>query len=499
MNCYSKQLLRNSSLTIWNIVNPLYTILPIMEEDYHECWQKYAGIFRSRNNFCKEINLDIHQRFIITIEDLGEGGEGIGKIDGLTVFVPGVVLGDEVEIEIRHSKKNYAVGEVTQLIKPSPFRVSSPCPDFPECGGCQILDMAYQAQLDWKKQHLIQTLQRIGQITADVEDVIGMEHPYHYRNKMSYPVDPTKIGLYQRGSHDIVAITDCQVHPQGVDRVLTLVRQHLNKTITGYDEATHRGGLRHVMVRYGFDRQEMMIVLVTCDQTDLTPLVEELQSLADVRTIIENKNTAQGNRILGPRNIVHYGDGVIEEELDDDTFAIDPYSFYQVNTVQLKKLYQLVREMAQLQGNELVYDIYAGLGTIGSYLSRESKRVVSIEIVPQAVTAGAAAAKKNKRDNMDFILGKAEEVIVTLNEQGLQPDLVVVDPPRKGLDQKLITSLLETMPETIIYVSCKPSTLARDLKQFCQGGYRVERIQPLDLFPHTTHVECVVLMSRVEK
>ena len=440
--------------------------------------------------------MNLHKKHKIKIEDLGEGGEGIGRIDGLTVFVPGVVLGDEVEIEIVELKKNYAIGKVLTLITSSPSRVISPCPDFPECGGCQILDMDYQAQLDWKKNHLSQTLQRIGQITTPVDSVIGMEDPFHYRNKMSYPVDQTKIGLYQRGSHEIVSITDCQVHPKGVDRVLDIVRSHLNKTITGYDEVAHQGGLRQVMVRYGFDKKEMMIVLVTCDETNLAPLVEDLRAVPDIRTIIENKNCTRGNRILGNKNIILYGDGVIEEVLEEDTFAINPHSFYQVNTVQLKKMYQLVRELADLQGDELVYDIYAGLGTIGSYLSRQSKRVVSIEIVPQAIEAGVAAAKNNQRDNMDFILGKAEDVIGTLNEQGMRPDMVVVDPPRKGLDQKLIESLLEVMPDKIIYVSCKPSTLARDLNLFTQGGYQVDRIQPIDLFPHTTHVETVVLMSR---
>ena len=443
--------------------------------------------------------MNTNQRYQVTIEDLGEGGEGICRVDSLTVFVPEVVLGDQVEIEIIQLKKNYAIGRVTRLIESSPLRTVSPCPDFPECGGCQLLDMAYPAQLDWKQQHLAQVLQRIGGIEMAIEPIIGMDSPWHYRNKMTYPLNQSQVGLYRRGSHDIVEIRDCQVHPPGVGKILEIVRDHLGRTVEGYNEKTHRGGLRHVMVRHAADRNQLMIVLVTCDTTDLTPLISELSAITNVRTILENKNRTRGNRILGYETTTLYGDGVIEEVLGGDVFAIDPHSFYQVNTVQLKKLYHLVREFADLSGDELLYDIYAGMGTIGTYLSRDCRQVVSIEVVPQAIDAGIKAAKENQVGNIDFILGQAETIIDQLNQQGQKPDIVVVDPPRKGLDQQLIESLLEIRPEKIIYVSCKPSTLARDLKLLTAGEYIVQRIRPVDLFPHTTHVETVCLMSKKEK
>ena len=436
--------------------------------------------------------------FRATIEDLGQGGEGIAKIDGLTVFVPDVVLGDVIELELIELKKNYALGRLKRLLKPSPDRVVSPCPDFPECGGCQLLTMAYPAQLAWKERHLAEVLRRIGDIEPVIDPIIGMDQPWHYRNKMTYPVNRGKLGLYQRSSHHIVEISDCQVHPPAVGEVLEIIRRHLERGLSSYDEIEHRGGLRHVMIRYAFERNQMMVVLVTCDKTDLSALLNDLSQLSAITTIVENKNCTRGNRILGDKNIVHYGAGVIEEDLADDVFLINPHSFYQVNTIQLKKLYRTVSEMADLKGHELVYDIYAGLGTIGSYLSRRAGRVVSIEVVPQAIQAGLATAKLNQRHNMEFILGKAEDVMATLNQQGQKPDLVVVDPPRKGLDNKLIDSLLAVKPDKLIYVSCKPSTLARDLKKLSRI-YQVGRIQPVDLFPHTTHVETVVLMSRVEK
>ena len=441
--------------------------------------------------------MEIGKRYRVTIEDLGEGGEGVAKVGGLTVFVPGVVLDDEVEMEITELKKNYAIGQVIAVTEPSPHRVISPCPDYPECGGCQLLDTSYQAQLVWKERHVSEVLKRIGGLDLTVEPIIGMDEPYHFRNKMSYPVKQTELGLYQRNTHDIVEIQDCQIHPPIAGEVLDVIRQHLGKTIQGYNELHHKGGLRQVMIRYGKDLDQLMVVLVTCDKTNLRPLVEDLKAFPNIRTIIENKNCRAGNHILGDKNIILYGDGVIEEVLGPDRFAIDTHSFYQVNTEQLKKLYNLVREFANCQGHELVYDIYAGMGTIGTYLSRDCRKVVSIEVVPQAIEAGQQAALRNDVENIEFIRGKAEDVMGTLNKQGLKPDLVIVDPPRKGLDDRLIDSLMEVKPQRIIYVSCKPSTLARDLRRLVEGGYQVQRVRPVDMFPHTTHVETVCLLTRI--
>ncbi|WP_459129610.1 23S rRNA (uracil(1939)-C(5))-methyltransferase RlmD [Guggenheimella bovis] len=436
------------------------------------------------------------EKYRVIIEDLGENGEGIAHIDGLTVFVKRATLGDEVEIEPIKKKKNYWIARVVEIVTPSKDRVEPPCKHFYQCGGCQLLDLSYERELAFKETLVKESLRRVGGIDVEVERIQGMEEPYHYRNKMSYPVKDGSIGLYKALSHDIVPIEECVIYDPEALKILEVVRKHL-KGFKSYNEETHTGSLRHVLIRSNEKKSERMVVLVRKDKEDFRKLIEELKNLG-IDTIVENVNLERGNRILGDKNIVHVGSGTIEDELLGLSFHISPHSFFQVNHRQTKKLYSIVKEKANLTGKEVVVDLYAGMGTIGSVLSKEAKHVYSVEVVKEAVRDGIESAKENGLRNITFIEKDAKDAFKEILKE-TPIDLIVVDPPRKGLDPELIETIIASGTERIIYVSCKPSTLARDLKLFKEGGYEIQSVNPVDMFPHTVHVETVCLMSRKEK
>lgn len=427
----------------------------------------------------------------LSITDQGDGGEGIGNHEGLVVFVQGAVLGDEVLVEVIEHKKNYAIAKLLEIAKPSANRVEPPCEYFYHCGGCQIMDLSYDAQLRLKEKKVKDALQRIGGIHVRVNPILGMEEPYFYRNKTIYPVLHHKVGIFKPRSHEIVQVKKCLIHHPKGDKVLEVVREHLKKSLSGYDEQTHRGSLRHVMFRSHGD--EHMVVLVIHEEADLTLLVEDLKAIG-IQHVIKNVNHRKGNVILGSENQVLHGTMQLMAKLGNLSFLLSAQSFFQVNTAQTLVLYDEVKRLAKLTGEEVVLDLYAGMGTIGSYLSSEAREVIAVEVVGEAVQDGIKSAEANGIDNMRFIHGDAAEGAKRLREEGTQVDVVVVDPPRKGLEPSLIEIIQDFETNKIIYVSCKPSSLARDLKLFKEKGWEVQEVQPVDLFPHTTHVETVVLM-----
>lgn len=426
----------------------------------------------------------------VTIHDQGEAGEGIALYNNMVVFIKKAVIGDEVEAKVETLKKNYAIAKLMKIITPSDKRVEPPCEYFKSCGGCQLMNLTYEAQLELKRKKVKDTLERIGGIDTPVKPVMGMEDPFYYRNKTIYPVLGDKIGIFKEKSHSIIEVDRCLIHDPMGDQVLRVVRDHLKRGLQGYDEKTHRGVLRHVMLRS--HDEEYMVVLVTHEDGDLTSLVEDLVSIG-ISHVIENKNHRKGNTILSKENKILHGDATLKIALGDLTFNLSPQSFFQVNTEQTLKLYDEVKRMANLTGSEIVYDIYAGMGTIGSYLARNAKVVYAVEVVEEAVEDGIRSAKENSLTNLHFLQGDAKEAAKNLKEE---VDVVIVDPPRKGLDASLIDTINEMNPKRIVYVSCKPSSLARDLKLFKEKGFKTLEVQPVDLFPHTTHVETVVLMSR---
>jgi len=437
----------------------------------------------------------------IEIVDLTDSGEGIGRLDTLTVFVEGTVPGDIAEVTLKELKKTYGIAELKTLVRPSENRVVPPCPYAASCGGCQIQNIDYQEQLSIKKRVVVDALERIGhQEDFEIFDTLGMEEPYHYRNKSSFPVSlDREMGFYRKRSHDLVVVDECLIQGQAMNEVLAelavLVR---NSRITIYDEKSHKGLLRHVVIRESRQKELMVIfVLRKNEARDLIPLVEGLKKACPrVTSIYLNVNGSRGNRILGYENHLLDGKEVLVDTLGEFQFRISPNSFFQVNTSQTEKLYEKVLEFADLQGDEVVFDLYCGIGSITHYLAKKAKKVYGIEIVGAAIDDAILNTELNRLVNVEYLLGRVEEEIHRLVDSRIQPDLVVVDPPRKGLETKLIDTLIDLRPDKIVYVSCKPSTLARDVRIFTQNGYRLVKVQPVDMFPHTTHVECVVKLEK---
>lgn len=452
------------------------------------------------------------QIYEIEIIDLGDGGEGIGKYEGMTVFVEGAVIGDVVNAKIETVKKNYAIGKIVKMVRPSSLRVEPACPYFKKCGGCQIMNMDYErGQLVFKEKVVKDALERIGGFAGvNVEPIIGMNQPLRYRNKGQYPLQEgkredgsygTKIGFYQKGSHDVVDLKDCLLQSESHVLVNQVIRDYVAKhKVTLYDERSHKGLLRHVMIRHSEASQEVMVVLVVNggglpQEPDLADMLKE--SVSGLKSLIINENKAKGNRVLGFNNRVIFGTETITDHIEKLKFEISPLSFFQVNPVQTAVLYGKALEYAALTGSENVVDIYCGIGTISLFLAQRAKKVVGVEMIEAAIDDAKANAIRNGFDNCEFHAGKAEEVIPKLYEAGLTADVVVVDPPRKGCEPEVLDTILKMNPERIVYVSCKPSTMARDVKILCESGqYQISKVQPVDQFGMTVHVECVVKLER---
>ena len=456
----------------------------------------------------------------VTIEDIGINGEGIGKVDGYTLFIKDAIIGDVVEAKVMKAKKNYGYARLMNILTPSPYRVKQPkCPMARKCGGCQIQEMEYDRQLAFKEDKIRGNLMRIGEVPAEVldqamEPIVGMDNPFHYRNKAQFPIGTDKeghiiTGFYAGRTHSIIPNTDCalgvEVNEVILKQILTFMEEY---KISAYDETEHKGLVRHVLIRYGFVTKEIMVCLVI--NGNHLPhgeiLAERLAKIEGMTSITLSINKEKTNVIMGSQIEPLWGKTYITDYIGNIKYQISPLSFYQVNPVQTEKLYGLALEYAGLTGKETVWDLYCGIGTISLFLAQKAKEVYGVEIVPQAIEDARNNAKINGIENARFYVGKAEEVLPEYyaqyeKEHGKKAhaDVIVVDPPRKGCEESLLQTMVDMEPERIVYVSCDSATLARDVKFLREKGYELVRGRGVDQFGHTVHVECVVLMSRVEK
>ncbi|MFD1020991.1 23S rRNA (uracil(1939)-C(5))-methyltransferase RlmD [Thalassobacillus hwangdonensis] len=441
----------------------------------------------------------------LTFEDLTHEGDGVGKVNGYPLFVPYGLPGEKALVKVIKVKKNFGFGKLLEVQESSPERVEPPCDVFYQCGGCQLQHMSYDMQLEMKQKQVKDAMRKIGHLEhVPVHPVKGMKDPWRYRNKVSMPVGERDgrlvAGFYQKRSHNIIDMDTCVVQEESNDRMVEAVRRIAERHgIRAYDEKNNRGVLRHIMVRTGKNTQDVMVVLVT--RTKNLPNQEELideirDAYPSVKSIVQNVNYKRTNVILGPETNVLWGEEYIYDTIGDIKFAISAKSFYQINPTQTKTLYDQALEYAALTGSEQVIDAYCGIGTISLFLAQQAKKVYGVEVVPEAVADAKENAKLNRIDNAEFYVGQAEKIMPWWKSQGLAPDVIVVDPPRKGCDEALLQSMLDMQPERIVYVSCNPSTLARDLRVLEDGGYETKEIQPVDMFPQTSHVEAVTWLEK---
>ena len=442
----------------------------------------------------------------LEIEDCGIDGEGIGKADGFTVFVKDAVIGDTVTAKIIKAKKNYGYGRLMEVLKPSPYRVEPKCEFARQCGGCQLQALSYDQQLVFKTNKVKGHLERIGGFTdIPMEPIIGMDELFHYRNKAQFPVGRNKegkivTGFYAGRTHNIIENRDCALGVAENKEVLDRVIAHMEKYgIEPYNEATGKGLVRHVLIRYGYFTKEVMVCLILngnkIPKEEL--LVKSLCEIPGMTSITINVNKKRSNVILGEEIRLLWGQEYITDRIGDISYQISPLSFYQVNPMQTQKLYAKALEYADLHGQETVWDLYCGIGTISLFLAQKAKFVRGVEIVPAAIENAKENAKLNGLENTEFFVGKAEEVLPReYKKNGVYADVIVVDPPRKGCDETLLETMVEMNPDRIVYVSCDSATLARDLKYLCERGYELRKVCPVDQFGMTVHVETVVLLSQ---
>lgn len=449
----------------------------------------------------------------LDIVDCGTNGEGIGKADGFTVFVKDAVIGDQVTAKIMKAKKNYGYGRLMEILKPSPDRVEPICPSARQCGGCQLQALSYEKQLAFKAEKVRGHLERIGGFSdLPMEPIIGMDDPFHYRNKAQFPVGKNKeghiiTGFYAGRTHSIIENRDCALGVPENQEILNRVVSYMEKYhIEPYDETTGKGWIRHIFTRCGYYTGQLMVCMII-NGTSIPhqqELVDSLREIPGMTSITLNVNKKRNNVILGDQMKLLWGQEYITDKIGDISYQISPLSFYQVNPQQTWKLYSKALEYADLHGEETVWDLYCGIGTISLFLAQKAKYVRGVEIVPAAIEDARRNARLNHIENAEFYVGKAEEILPDYYEKYAQDhpgetaraDVIVVDPPRKGCDETLLDTIVEMQPKKVVYVSCDSATLARDLKYLCERGYQVESVCPVDMFPMTVHVETVCLLTR---
>ena len=489
----------------------------------------------------KKIVCNKNDEFELEITDLGSTGEGIGKIDGYTLFVKDALIGDKVRVKVMKTKKNYGYARMLEIIEPSEYRVESECPVARQCGGCQLQHCSYEKQLSWKEEKVANCLRRIGGVpvyteeeyrkyknaeeqqntenTAEsktpiiMEPILRMDKTVHYRNKAQFPVGYDKdgnpvAGFYAGRTHSIIPQTDCLIQHECNKQIVETVLEFMKRyNVTAYDEKKNRGIVRHILTRVGKATGEVMVCLVI--NAKKLPYSEEFVEMIkncginlEIKSITVNINRENTNVILGEKVETLYGQSYIEDYIGDIKYRISPLSFYQVNPEQTKKLYQTALEFADIKEGEVVWDLYCGIGTISLFMAREAAKVCGVEIVPQAIEDAKQNAKLNNITNAEFFVGAAEDVVPTQYEKSggrLRADVVTLDPPRKGCDEKLLDTVVKMAPSRIVYVSCDPGTLARDVKVLTDKGYEVKRVRACDMFGGSFHVETVVLLSQLKQ
>ena len=453
----------------------------------------------------KIVPVQKNEYYDVKIESLTHDGLGVARVDGFPVFVANALVGEEINMKVTLVKKTYAFGRAVDYFVTSGERVKPECGIYKQCGGCQVQHLSYEGQLKMKHDTVVNHLKRIGHIEdANVLPTIGMQNPSRYRNKTQVPFGyadgKVVAGFYQKRSHEIINMQSCLIQTDISDQIVETMRQLCQELeIDPYNESLNLGVLRHVIVRVGFKTEEIMVTLVT--RTHEIPnselLIQRLVSkYPKIKSIAQNVNPKVTNVIFGDETRILYGEPYIYDEMNGIRFAISPRSFYQVNPIQTETLYSKAVEYAQLSGNEIVFDAYCGIGTITLFLALHAKQVYGVEIIPEAIEDAKMNARLNGFENTQFAVGKSEEIIPAWIENGIVPDVIVVDPPRKGCDRSLLDTMLEAAPDRIVYVSCDSSTLARDLRVLIDGGYKLEVVQPVDMFPQTAHIECVAKLVR---
>ncbi len=440
----------------------------------------------------------------VQVEDLTHDGAGVAKVDGYPLFIPNALPGEKAKIKVLKANKGYGFARLMEVVEPSPYRTAILPEDVSKYGGCQLQHMSYEGQLHFKEKQVREVLKRIGNLSdVKVHPIIGMDEPFHYRNKAQVPVGEKDgkliAGFFKPRSHEIVDADESLIQHPAINEAVRAVKKIVSDLgIPAYDEEKHKGVIRHIMARYGKQTGELMIVIVT--RTKELPfkekIVQELISqLPHVKSIVQNVNSKKTNVILGEQTNLLWGNEVIYDYIGNVKFAISPLSFYQVNPDQTKVLYEKALEYAGLTGEESVIDAYCGIGTISLFLAQKAKKVFGVEIVKEAIEDARRNAELNSIDNAEFAVGEAETVIPDWYAKGNRADVLVVDPPRKGCDEALLNTIIEMKPKKVVYVSCNPATLARDLKILEAGGYQTVEVQPVDMFPMTTHVECCALIK----
>lgn len=485
-------------MTGWDITD----CLSLISEE-----QVYKEELNYMNNIGKNDELEL------MIEDITTEGEGVGRADGLALFIKDAIPGDRVRVRVMKMKKTYGYARLLEILEPSPARITPRCPVARQCGGCQLQHMKYEEQLKYKENKVRSCLERIGGLhlaESVFEPILGMEDPWYYRNKAQFPVGRDRdghllTGFYAGRTHSIIDSSHCYIQAKINERLLSEVKGFLEEEhIEPYQEEGHRGLVRHILTRVGFVTGEIMVCLVINGEVlpSAKKLVDRLKKIEGMTSICLNINREKTNVILGNTVKVLWGQGYITDYIGAIKYRISPLSFYQVNPLQTRRLYETALEYAGLTGNEVVWDLYCGIGTISLFLAQRAKQVYGVEIIPQAIEDAKKNAEINHIENVEFFVGASEEVLpqkYAESRGSMRAQVIVVDPPRKGCDERLLETIVQLNPERVVYVSCDPATLARDLKYLTEQGYEVKRVRPCDMFGQGVHVECVVLMSKVEK
>ena len=448
---------------------------------------------------------ELNKIYEATVCDLSVSGDGIVKEDSYTVFVAGATIGDKITYRLTKKNKTYGFGKLIEILIPSSYRRTPVCPSFSSCGGCTLMHTDYSAQLEYKGNFVLSNILRLGSYSRDeflYEPIVGAENEFFYRNKAQFPVGlkngKAVCGFYASKSHEIIPCENCYIQNETINRAVECVLFWINQNkISVYDEKTHKGSVRHIYARYGEENRELMVCIVTNSSKKLPESESLAHSLIPfgLKSLVQNINTKNTNVILGDKNIVLYGSDCINITVDDLTFKVNPHSFFQVNTSQMKKLYAKALEYADVTENDTVFDLYSGVGSISLYLAKKAKKVIGVEIVPQAVENARENAKLSKVSNAQFHCGDCTEVVESLLKNGEKADVVVVDPPRKGCDEALLELIKKISPKRLVYVSCNSSTLARDIALLKEKGYILKKCSAVDMFPQTGHVESVAQLT----